>query len=583
MTRPRLPSCSLWRHALPHQRWTCAAFLSTTRCCSSSHSTDVLIVGSGAAGLSAALRCHQHGLQPLIVEKSEQLGGTSAWSGGGLWVPNNTQYKDRGVKDSEEAALKYLDALIGDVGPASSPQRRLAYVRNASKVVNALSEMGCKWVPTVGMPDYHSNLPGSLKDGRSIEPAIFNAEELGEWRKHLNPPSIFAGPAMHIYEGIQATDITSWTGVRTMLKIVCRWIGSRMIGRDPVGMGQALTGQLLKANIDRKTDIWHSTALKNLIQNTEDAVTGVIVLKDGEEVTISAQAIILAAGGFAKNDEMRRKYHQQPTDTKWSSVTKHDTGEVLQAGIDIGGATALMDDAWWNPTFLNPVNNAPFISFGERGRPGAIIADANGQRFMNEAESYNDIGRHMYEHNKKTPAIPAWMIFDSSLLKKFPLMMLGPRFSEKDGLRSKFLHKSSSLEDLAQQINIDTAGLAKTVVRFNKFAHDGRDLDFHRGETAIEQMGSARLARACLGPLEKPPYYAVRIYPGDIGTKGGLLTDEHARVLKDSGEPIPGLYAAGNTSASVMGRRYAGAGATLGPAVVFAALAVDHAAGKPWK
>lgn len=560
------------------------SFATTSARQEKTHQTDVLIVGSGCAGLSAALRCHMHGLKPLIIEKSDKVGGTSAWSGGGLWVPNNEQHRAHGVEDSEEQALRYLDALIGDAGPASSPERRLAYIRNASKIVNELSKMGCKWLPTNNMPDYHPDLPGAVEDGRSIEPDLFNAKELGAWRGHLNPPTVFAGPPMHIYEGFQAARITTWSGISMVLKIVLRWLGQKAIGRDPVGMGQSLTGQLLKANLQRGTQIWRSTAMKDLITGHDGVVKGATVVYDGQNMTIDARAVVLSAGGFAKNDQMRRKYHQQPTDANWSSVTPNDTGEVTQAGIDAGAATALMSEAWWNPTFLNPVNGAQWISFGERGRPGTIIVDSEGKRFMNEAESYNDAGRHMYNRNKTTAAIPAWLIMDSGFTRRNPIMALGPRFSEKDGIRSHFLYKGATLEELSQKINVGTAGLLDTVKRFNGFARTGRDEDFGRGETSQDRLIGDTSAgpNPNLGTLEKPPFYAVRIYPGDIGTRGGLLTDEHARVLNEQSTPIKGLYAAGNTSASVMGTRYAGAGATLGPAMVFAALAVDHAAGKPW-
>lgn len=312
------------------------------------------------------------------------------------------------------------------------------------------------------------------------------------------------------------------------------------------------------------------------------AVVGAVVEYQGREVNVDAKAVVLAAGGFAKNDDMRRRYHQQPTDAGWSSATPNDTGDAIQAGIDVGAATALMDQAWWNPTFLNPVNGAPWISFGERGRPGAIIVDSMGKRFMNEAESYNDAGRHIYERNKTVPAIPAWMVMDASFTKHTPLMAIGPRFKQSDAIRTHFLYKAKTLEELSQKINIDTAGLLETVERFNAFAKSGQDADFHRGDIAHNRLDGDPSVKPNpnLAPLQKAPYYAIRIYPGDIGTKGGLLTDEYARVLRNSNDnsPIPGLYAAGNTSASVMGTRYAGAGATIGPAIVFAALAVDHAA-----
>jgi succinate dehydrogenase/fumarate reductase flavoprotein subunit len=568
----------------PNQPVTTRIFSKATPSHAEKTNADVLIVGSGAAGLSAALRCHQHGLKPLLVEKSDKVGGTSAWSGGGLWVPCNDQQKGRGINDSEEKALQYLDGIIGDAGPASSPERRLAYVRNARKVFSALSVMGCRWIPTDAMPDYHTDVPGSVEKGRTIEPALFNARELGSWRQHLNPPSVNAVPGMEIAEAFDLTHITTGPGIRTVLKVIVRTLRTRLMGQELLGCGQALTGQLLKVNIDHGTEIWRSSPMKQLLVNPDGKATGAVFVRDGQEVTVEAPAVVLVAGGFAKNDAMRKLYHAQPTDANWSNATQHDTGEVMQSAMNVGAATALMNEVWWDPSFLNPVSNVVSVSFGERGRAGTIVVDSNGHRFLNEARSYNDFGRTMYIHNQKTACIPAWMVFDSGFAKRVPFRLLGPRLSKKDGLRSKFLYQSSSLHDLAQQINVDAEGLQNTVERFNKFARDGKDPDFHRGETVSDMMSvdKRKGIKACLGPLEKPPYYAVRIYPGDLGTKGGLLTDEHARVLDEKHKPINGLYAAGNNSASVMGSRYPGGGATLGPAITFASLAVDHAAGKPW-
>lgn len=540
-----------------------------------------------------------------MVEKADTLGGTTAWSGGGLWVPNNSVHaRQSGDHDDEERrALQYLDALVGDETPASTAPRRLAYVRNAHRVVDDLARMGCRWTPTVGMPDYHGELPGSVSDGRSIEAALFDAKTLpAKARTLLRPRSpVFAGaPPMHIHEGTVASPVTSLRGVATMGKILLRWAAWKMAGRDPRGMGQALIGWLLKANLEQGTEIWCRAAMKRLQVGADGAVTGAVITRRDEQgdqedvlVTPSTGTVVLCAGGFAKNDSMRRRYQGAtlPMDVSWSSAVPEDTGEVIQSGIeDAGAATALMDEAWWIPTFMNPLTGVPFMGFAERGRPGAIIVDSSGERFFNEAESYNDAGARMRaRHEKGVSAIPAWLIVDRSFTRRNPWVTVGPHLNEKTGLQTHFLHKADTLEELASKINVDGAGLARTVERFNGFARAGRDLDFGRGETAMNRLcgdvganGRKGLLNPCLGPLTKGPFFAMRMYPGDLGTKGGLLTDEHARVLDKQRVPIKGLYAAGNTSASVMGTGYAGAGATIGPAMVFAALAVDHAAGQPW-
>lgn len=616
----RIGSTSRYWHCRS-QRWS-RSTTSTARSLSSPstqtqrHFTpDVLIVGSGGAGLSAALRCHLHGLRPLLVEKADTLGGTTAWSGGGLWVPNNNVHprlRRREVKDKdsddhddeEKRALQYLDALVGDGMPASTPQRRLAFVRNAHRIIDDLALMGCRWIPTLGMPDYHGELQGSVSDGRSIEAALFDAKTLpGKARTLLRPPSpVFAGtPPMHIWEGTIATRVSSLHGLAMMAKIVLRWVGWKIAGRDPRGMGQALVGWLLKANLDRETEIWRGAAMKTLQVGADGAVTGATITRRNDQgkdedviVAPTTGTVVLCAGGFAKNDSMRRRYHSitAPTDVSWSSAVPEDTGEVIMSGIeDAGAATALMDEAWWIPTFIDPTTGVPFIGFGERGRPGTIIVDSQGKRFFNEAESYNDAGAHMRAREASgVSAIPAWLVADSSFPRRNPWVTVGPHIDQKTGIRTNFLYMAATLEELASKINVDGGGLVKTVERFNGFAHEGRDLDFARGETDMNRLsgdiganGRKGLLNPCLGPLVKPPFFALRLYPGDLGTKGGLLTDEHARVLDKQGVPIKGLYAAGNTSASVMGTRYAGAGATIGPAIVFAALAVDHAAGKPWK
>lgn len=549
----------------------------------SQQTADVLIVGTGIAGLSAGLRCHHHNLKPLIIEKSTKVGGTSAWSGGGLWIPNNSLHKPRGIMDSPEKALQYLDVLIGDVGPASTPARRQAYVNNGSKMIDYLSEIGMKWIPTPGLPDYHSDLPGALEDGRTVEAGLFDLKKLGRWRRSLNPPSMFAGPPMHIFEGIQASQAASSVqGFMTLTKIVLRWLGLRLLGRDPAALGQSMIGQMLKLNVDKGSEIWTDAGLQRLTVDETGRVTGAIIKKDGRDIGISARkGVILCAGGFAKNATLREKYQQSPTNPAWSSATPHDTGEALQAGIDVGGATALMKEAWWGPTFIDPASGRPYFSMGERGRPHSIIVDSAGNRFMNEAQSYNDTGHAQYARHKTTPAIPAWMIMDSQYTKANPMVMIGPRYSLKKGLKAGFFVQGDTVEELCKRIGVDALGLQRTIERFNGFAKQGRDEDYHRGETAMDRMGGdpAIKPNSSLGSIEKGPFLAMRVYPGDLGTKGGLLTDEHGQVIHTQGHQIAGLFASGNTTASVMGRRYAGAGATLGPGMVFACLAVDRMSG----
>ncbi|KIX10711.1 uncharacterized protein Z518_01795 [Rhinocladiella mackenziei CBS 650.93] len=544
---------------------------------------DVVVVGSGAAGLTAALRCHYRGLRPLIVEKSSKVGGATAWSGGAVWVPNNTVHKAEGVRDSDEQGLQYLNALVGESGPESSDARRKAYVQNARKMVDFLSDMGFKWLPSTGYPDYHPNLPGGMGGGRTIESAVVDLRALGQWRKHFNLSSNYPMLPLHVFEaGTVALAAAQLKGFTALTKVMLRWLRYRLLLQDPVTMGHALAARLLKLNLDRNTEIWRDAPLQRLLVSSgQKRVEGIVVKRDGKDVNIMpSHGVILAAGGFGKNQEMRAHYQQQPTNPAWSSVPAHDTGDAIRAGMDIGAATALMDDAWWGPSFFDDTTQTSYFGLWERSRPYSIIVDKAGKRIFNEAESYVDATHAQYARDRSTTAIPAWLIMDSIYARRYPLATMGPRKSARQALKSGFLYQANTLGDLCDQIGVSKDGLAETVQRFNNMARKGRDEDFNRGGSSYDNYfgDTAVKPNPNLGAIEKAPFYAVKVFPGDLGTKGGLLTDENGQVLATDQKPIPKLYASGNTTASVMGRRYGGAGATLGPAMTFACLAVDHIA-----
>ena len=544
---------------------------------------DVLIVGSGAAGLVAALTADDEGLSTLVVEKSDKIGGASAYSGGGLWIPDNHVIKAAGVRDSFEEALTYMETVIEDVGPASSRERKVAFLRNGPEMVAFLERLGFEWMPGLGYADYYPDKPGGKAEGRGVEGKVFDVKRLGAWREHLlmNPLT----PPIPLYTnevGKFALMAKTRTGFMTALRAVGgRMIGRRLLGQIPMTNGRALVGRLLELNLQRNLPIWRSSPLVELIMR-DGAVLGAVVEHGGQRVHVRAQrAVLLAAGGFAKNAQMRATYEPAPTSTEWTSVPPGDTGDAIRAGIDIGAATALMDDAWWGPTLVDPVTGTPSFILWERAFPHAIIVDAAGKRFMNESESYVDAGHHQYERNQTVPAIPAWLIVDARHRRRYPMATLPPGFTPRSAYKSGFITKAPTLDELARKIGVDPAGLAMTVKRFNEMARTGVDEDFDRGRTAYDHVygDPSHAPNPNLGTLEQAPFYAVKVWPGDLGTKGGLLTDEHARVVRESGEPIPGLYAAGNTTASVMGRTYPGPGSTIGPATTFAYIAMRHLAG----
>jgi 3-oxosteroid 1-dehydrogenase len=543
-------------------------------------SVDVLIAGSGAAGLVAALRADAHGLSTLLVEKSDKIGGTSAYSGGGVWIPNNAVTRADGLQDSFEEALTYLDDIIGDVGPASSSQRRHAFLTEGPKMISFLIDKGFKWRRATGYSDYYPHRPGGKAEGRGIEPQVFDVRRLGEWRQHLRTSPL---PPLPMYTNEAASFalmVKTRKGLRTALRVAARLIGRRLIGQRPMTNGHSLVAQLLLLNLQHNLPIWRESPLRELIVD-DGEVIGAVVEHEGELVRVRAtRGVVLTAGGFARNAEMRAKYQPAPSSADWTSVPPDDNGDGIRVGIDVGADTALMDDAWWGPTLVDPATGHPSFILWERSFPHSIIVDESGERFMNESESYVDAGHRQYERNQVVKAIPAWMIVDAEHRRRYPMATLPPGLTPKSALKSGFITKAATLEELAGKIGVDAAGLRGTVARFNEMAVRGVDGDFGRGSNAYDNWygDPSNTPNPNLGTIAKAPFYALQIWPGDLGTKGGLLTDEHARVLDGDGAPIPGLYAAGNTSASVMGRTYAGPGATIGPATTFAYIAVDHLA-----
>jgi 3-oxosteroid 1-dehydrogenase len=542
------------------------------------HTTNVVVVGSGAAGLTAAVAARDAGCEVIVLESMDKVGGSSAKSGGGFWIPNNPYMKAAGVDDSYEAALIYLNEVIPEKGPASSKELREAYVKHAPELVTWLEDLGFKAIYARGYPDYYPECPGGCAEGRCVEGDLFDPRSLGEqWKDRVQTVPV----PMHTYEvNMLSLAMRTWSGFFTVVDIIGRrTILWRLLGKQRVSMGGSLIGQLLKILLDRSVPVWLETPLVRLITD-DDAVVGVIAEKGGKNIRIRAtHGVILAAGGFEHNDAMRQQYQQHPISTEWTSGASGNKGGGIQAGIAVGAAVEMMDDAWWMPTLLPKSGPMPVIF--ERSLPYSMIVDSSGQRFMNESQSYVACGQQQYKRNKIVPAIPAYLILDSRHRKYYMLAMnMMPRITPKSAYKEGFITKANSLPELARKMGIDEAGLVATAKRFSQFAKNGRDEDFGRGESAYDHFYSDPRVKPNpnLGPIEKAPFYALKIWPGDLGTMGGLLIDEHARVLRKDGSIIRGLYAAGNNTASVMGRTYPGPGSTIGPAMVFGMIGGRHAA-----
>ena len=541
---------------------------------------DVVVVGSGAAGFVGALAAKEAGLQPVLLESTALAGGNSAISGGGLWVPNNHVARREGQTDSAEESLTYLDACIGDVGPASSPERRKAFVTEGPAMVKWLEDLGMEWVFAEGYSDYYPERPGGKPRGRGIEAKKYDIKRIGDWADRLR----FSVRAMPLYTkevNKMAVSFRTLEGFLTAARVVgLESTFPRLVGKQLVGLGNALMGRLLEMLLDRGVEPRLEAPVKELLVEG-GRVVGVAIEEGGQRKTLGARrGVLLASGGFEKNASMRKQYQEEPVHADWTSGTEGNKGLPIELARDAGGALALMDDAWWGPTMLNP-DGTPQFMLQERSLPHCFIVASDGKRFMNESESYVDAGHHQYERHREVPAIPAWQIMDSRHRAYYPFGMAMPgKGGSRKLVESGMLVEANSLTELAEKIGVDPDNLVETAARFTEFARTGKDLDFGRGDSAYDRVYSDPRVKPNpnLGAVDTPPFYAAKVVPGDLGTKGGLLTDEYARVLRGDGSVFEGLYAAGNCSASVMGRTYPGPGSTLGPATTFGYVAARHMA-----
>lgn len=559
---------------------------------------DVVVVGSGAAGAVSALRAVDLGLSVLIIEKAHKYGGTSATSGGVMWIPNNQLTPN---DDSEEKTFTYIDSLLrADV----QRDRLETYVRQAPKMAQFLTSQGIPLVQAA-WPDYFQKAPEARAD-RSVLCETFDGRELDDkhfvsMREQYNRFKIFGRYAMDIAEFFAiSTKAPGW--VKVFLKMVWRYwsdISTRKISaRDRrFTQGAALMGHLYKHILANNVEVRTETALSDLILEG-NKVCGVTVNNFGRLYEIKANhGVVLCAGGFEWNQELRDKYFDIPGLTRHSSSPEDaNRGEALIAGTKIGAATEHTEAGWWIPTMHKPMVKASNFeeihqAAFDVGRPHSVCVNRNGNRFVNEACSYDEFGIAMVEDHKKTGAnTPCWLIFDATFRSKFtaggflPTQIM-PDWKIPADCWDHYLFKANSIEALANKINVPAGELRNTISTMNGFAKTGTDTEFGRGDNAYDQMfGDANVApNPCLGPIDQAPYYAVPINLGDLGTKGGLKANAKAQVVNTDNQPIEGLYAAGNNAGSPFGNLYPGAGGTIGPAATFGYIAANEIAIKAGK
>ncbi len=547
---------------------------------------DLIVLGAGCAGLSAALFGAIEGLKVLLIERSAWVGGTSALAAGALWIPNT--HLAAGSGDTPQKAANYLDHATQGHGPAQGAAHlRQAFLARGPQAVKCLEEHTEVHLRTFTFhPDYSSELPDASTSGRVLECLPFDARPLGPAMKQVRPPipefTVLGGMMVDRIDIGHLLNITrSRTAFMHSARLLLRHAADRL--RHPRGtrwvMGNALVGRLLLSLRQRGVPIWLEASTERLI-STGARVTGVEVTRGGQRITLTARlGVVLAGGGFSDHPALRQQLI--PKQVQHSPRAACASGELQQLALGLGARLSRSEGsaAFWAPVSVRQRRDGSTAVFPhfvlDRAKPGTVVVDVHGRRFVNESSSYHRFGERMLERGVD----PAFLIADQRALVKYGLGMVRPGGRRLGAfLRDGYLTRAPSLEALARRLGIDTAGLQATVDRMNRFALTGMDGEFERGSTAYQRnLGDPAVQpNPNLGPIAAAPFYAIRLHVGDIAASVGLVTDVDARVLRGD-TPIDGLFAIGNDMQSVMGSAYPGPGINLGPAVAFAYAAVQAA------
>jgi succinate dehydrogenase/fumarate reductase flavoprotein subunit len=548
---------------------------------------DVVVIGSGAAGLCAAIVAHDQGLRTLVLEKTPFVGGTTAISGGAVWAPMNSLMAEVQQTDSPGEVAEYLAATAG---PFAETPLMQAYLRRAREMVDYLQRhTRVRFAPRVLFPDYYP-VPGASIGARSLDPLPFDASTLGDDFRLLRAPR----PEFMLFGGmmVNRADIVhlfkarrSFRSMKHVAKLLLRH------GRDRIRyhrgtrlvFGNALAGGLFKSARDRDIEIWRSARAVRLVID-QGRVTGVVVERDGAARAIVARrGVVLASGGFPGNADMRARYFPHAPNHH-TVAPKGNMGDGARLAESAGGhlGASIVDEAFWTPVSLLRLPDGTVDTFPhlvtERPKPGSIVVDGAGRRFVDETCNYHEFVRAMHAAPN---AVPCFLICNAAFVDRYGLGFIRPwPLPRRHLLKAGYVERARTLPQLADKLGIDADALAKTVERFDRHARSGEDPDFGRGTNPYSRnLGDPDVhPNPCVGPVGAGPYYALRIYPGSIGTARGVETDGDARVLDAEGKPVPGLYACGNDMHSVMGGTYPGPGITLGPALTFGYSAGMHIA-----
>ena len=557
-------------------------------------SVDLVVIGSGAAGFSAALNAAIDGARVLLVERTAHVGGTSALSASTAWVPGTRRGLEVNPDDTPERVTTFLNNAVGD---RSDPKLRQVFIEQGPKAIANLEDHSAlQFQVRMLHPDYLSELEGSVLRGRAIEPQPFDGKLLGPNMGLVRNPipefTVLGGMMVDrddIFHLLRLTEtIKSFS---YSVRIVLRHYWDKLVHPRSTRwvMGNAMIGRMLYSYIERKGLLVTQTEVTELIQN-EHGIQGVVLNQNGTQVSIKSKGgVVMASGGFNRHPTRRTELLPGASET-WCPAGPGHTGRAqelaLKAGAQLGQGG--LTHAFWAPVSIRKRDDGSTAAFPhfvmDRGKPGMISVDSQGQRYVNESTSYHLFGLAMQAHHSTTPCIPTWLVCDAGALKRYGIGMIRPGGNGlAPFLADGYLKQGHTLQELAKQIDVPAEKLEATVARFNTLADEGVDTDFQRGTTDYQRAnGDATWPgpNPCLGALKDGPFYAIALYPGDIGAATGLVANEHAQVLDGQGTVIPGMYACGNDMHSIMGGVYPAPGITIGPAITFGYLAAKHAVAK---